>query len=235
MALIILRDVCSVGTRTTDKWDDVNKEVVVEVQAFDCTGFVTFNRPISEVVDDFCVGTTRRQIFHDGAGGVTNVDQGNSAVCGFVPLVDNIEVTERKRVKIFKDCRPNQVLLRWKNLHGGYGTWLFQQEQRDGFKVKSQGSIKPFEPEIENLNRTEQSTGKEASNELKVGADGLTTGEHKALSLMATAIEVLMYRPETNDFIGVNIKDGNFERNTADVFHRIELTVVLPELQTVKL
>lgn len=236
MALIILRDVCSVGTRTTDKWDDVNKVVVVEVQAFDCTGFVTFNRPISEVVDEFCVGTTNRKIFHDGAGGVTNTDQGNSTACGFIPLADNIEVTERKRVRIERDCRDNQILLRFKNLQGGYGTWLFQQEQRDRFKTKDEGNIKPFEPEIDKLDRTDQSTGKATTSELRVGVDGITENEYNALKLaLGTAIEVLMYRPETDDFIGVNIKNGTYNRNTADVFNRIEFTIVLPQIQTVKL
>lgn len=58
-------------------------------------------------------------------------------------------VTEKKRVLIDQDCKPNPVYLAWLNKLGGWDYWLFSGTQTIGDDIESGGEFNPYVEDIE--------------------------------------------------------------------------------------
>ena len=60
-----------------------------------------------------------------------------------------MRITEKKRVKIVKSCRDNQVFVAWTNTLGGREHWLFDTIQSEGLQTETIESFEPYTEDLE--------------------------------------------------------------------------------------
>lgn len=185
------------------------------------------------VIQQYCVGTTLRRVYYDGESGIVTEDTPNSAVCGYVPPVPEVEVTEVKTIKLDRLCYNNPVFLKWRNSIGGWDQWLFGGTQTDGLTTDDIGDYQTPIWDLSTAESTSNSLGKNASNSLIVGADNLTDNQLSAIREILYSPKV--YKIETNgNKQGVKVKPGTFSKETRNGRHSIEFEIILPDLYTVK-
>jgi len=57
-------------------------------------------------------------------------------------------ITEKKRIKIDRECKNNPVFITWINTLGGREQWLFHRVQTEALQIENRGT---FEPTVEDL------------------------------------------------------------------------------------
>ena len=55
-----------------------------------------------------------------------------------------MRVTEKKTIKIDKECKENPVFVSWLNTYGGREHWLFHKVQTKGIITQNDGSYEPY-------------------------------------------------------------------------------------------
>jgi hypothetical protein len=118
-----------------------------------------FSKPIIELVDSYCAGTTLNEVYHNNAGGVNVVVTVNSATCGYVVSTPDIVVTETIKVKIDDECKDNPVYLKWRNTLGGWDQWLFHTSQQLNVRTESLGEYKINFTDLETAETDVESRG----------------------------------------------------------------------------
>jgi hypothetical protein len=197
------------------------------------------------VIDSYCVGTTRREVYFAGAGipdpgqtvkysgGVStaNLDYQNSAECGFTPPEYGAILTKPITIKIDRRCYKNKVYLKWKNLLGGYDQWLFHHTQTDQLKSSELGVFDIPVTYLEDASTNRRSKGKEGEVSLLVGADNLTDNEFQNIRTITLSPEVIIVDKDNNK-IEVTIEPGTFSYETKDSRHSISFQINYPRLYT---
>jgi hypothetical protein len=59
-------------------------------------------------------------------------------------------VTEIKTIKIDRECKTNPVFISWVNNNGGREHWIFEKVQTKALVTQSNGTIEPYNIDIEN-------------------------------------------------------------------------------------
>ena len=55
-----------------------------------------------------------------------------------------MRVTEKKTIKIDRECKENPVFVSWLNTYGGREHWLFHKVQTKGIVTQNDGSYEPY-------------------------------------------------------------------------------------------
>jgi hypothetical protein len=58
-------------------------------------------------------------------------------------------VTEKKRIKIDRECKDNPVFVTWINTLGGREQWLFHKVQTEGLQTENRGTFEPYVEDLE--------------------------------------------------------------------------------------
>jgi hypothetical protein len=185
------------------------------------------------IIQQSCVGTTLRRVYYDGESGVIIQDTPNSAVCGYVGPVIEVEVTEVKRIKIDHSCYNNPVYLVWKNTLGGWDQWLFSKTQTENLKTESIGE---FIQPVYSLSTSDGSTkalGFNAGNTMILGANGLNDNQYLAIKELLYSPAIYKVETDGSQKI-VRVKPGSFSNETKDSAHSIEFEILLSDTFTVR-
>ena len=59
-------------------------------------------------------------------------------------------VTEKKTIKIDRECKENPVFISWLNTYGGREHWLFFKVQTKGLITQNDGSFEPYISDLTN-------------------------------------------------------------------------------------
>lgn len=59
-------------------------------------------------------------------------------------------VTEIKTIKIDRECKTSPVFISWANNYGGREHWIFEKVQSKALVTQSNGTIEPYNIDIEN-------------------------------------------------------------------------------------
>lgn len=140
-----------------------------------------------------------------------------------------MRVTEKKRVKIDRDCKSNPVYCTWVNTLGGREQWLFHKVQTEGLQTSREGDFEPHTTDIENSRGQIKDITMFAQPQLVVyGVVDTEDLEGLKTILYSPNVEVLtnpdtwetdgckwqIYRPQAGSF---KIIDTNEVRNTFEV------------------
>ncbi len=191
-----------------------------------------FSKPILDLIETYCLGTTQREVYHDGEGGLNFVDTPLSSSCGANPPLENTVLTETKVIELRACTFENPVYLCWKNTLGGWDFWLFHTHQRVQLKTKSLGdALVPLnDPQYATTER--RSLGKTAEREIRIGAEGLTRDQIDGLAELLHSPKVLRHLGG-DDWEEVQVQDGSFTLYETDRgLHDLELEISLQMTQT---
>lgn len=130
------------------------------------------------------------------------------------------------------------VYLKWANFHGGYSFWLFDRFYTERFKQESIGEVFSNNTSFVDENTGDYiSLGKEGEREIVVKAS-LSEREFRYVKDIIFSPHVEMYTSEEANvlgyFINVNVK-GDISRAIKKHNNKIQLTIQLPEIKTMKM
>lgn len=191
-----------------------------------------FELPEDTLLYQTCIGTTRKKWIYKG-GAVVEEEFPNSVECGYVPPVDEINVTEVKRIKVDHSCYQNPVYLVWKNTLGGWDQWLFYKTQTNILNTEDIGEYQKPVWDIENANTLTDSLGKNAAKTLILGADNLTDNQKEAIREIMYSPKVYKVYKDGSKQV-VRVKSGSWSSETKSLRHSIEFEIILPEIFTIK-
>jgi hypothetical protein len=144
--------------------------------------FSTFTLPADTLLSSYCDGTVLVEIVSDGLGGVEYVYTNNSVSCGYVPQLEPVTFTELKTIEYRKDCFKNPVFMVWKNLIGGWDSWLFQNNQIESITTEGLGEFFKDYNSLADIRSTTTERGKSATPSLVLNAEFLTLDQKRAIS-----------------------------------------------------
>lgn len=137
-------------------------------------------------------------------------------------------LTEKKRILIDHDCKPNPVYLVWIGL-GCWNNWLFSGTQTIGDDVESTGTFAPYVEDIETATQRQEQLSKSSIQKVVLGAEGLTLQQVNGIRTLLRSVKVYEMFTDGSK-IGVLVEDGSFQViETRESKHSIELTISYPE------
>lgn len=144
------------------------------------TLYFYYINPITDTttpLDSYCIDTTLRQVMLVNYYNIQYADIQNSPSCGFIIPDANIQLTEKKLILIDKNCYQNEIVLKFKNLYGGYDNYKFHWNQQSTYVTKDLGYTKNYYNDIEDIEGSYTDLGKSVTSTLILGADNLTTDD----------------------------------------------------------
>jgi hypothetical protein len=138
-------------------------------------------------------------------------------------------VTEKKTIKIDRECKENPVFISWLNTYGGREHWLFHKVQTKGIVTQNDGSFEPYISNLTNARGQITDISKNATSLLIVNAtvdiediEGLKT------MLYSPCVEWLVNEtPLTWQTVRPQV--GSFKLyDTTDMQATIQITLELP-------
>ena len=194
---------------------------------------ITYSKPGDEIIQQTCIGTTLRRIYYDGVDDVTVEDTENSAICGYVAPIPEVQITEVKTIKIDHSCSSNPVYLVWKNTLGGWDHWLFKKTQTKNIITESTGQ---FTKPVYSLNTdtVNESLGSNVYPSMVLGADGLTKNQKHAISELLYSPKVYIVNKDGSKMTVIPRPGSFLLEETENKLHSIEFEIELPEIFTIK-
>jgi hypothetical protein len=138
-------------------------------------------------------------------------------------------VTEKKTIKIDRECKENPVFISWLNTYGGREHWLFHKVQTKGIVTQNDGNFEPYISDLTNARGQITDISKNATPLLIVNAtvdiediEGLKT------MLYSPCVEWLVNEtPLTWQTVRPQV--GSFKLyDTTDMQATIQITLELP-------
>lgn len=197
--------------------------------------FTNYQLPLNEVVSAYCDGFVRTEIKSDGAGGVTITQTANSEACGYVAPLEAVVFTETKEVEYRRGCFKNPMYLTWKNLKGGWDSWLFQNNQLETVTTESLGEFFRHYESIADLKSTSTEIGKLAKPTITLSAEYLTLDEKRNISKILYSNKVYILDSSGEILKEVKVSQGSFliEETKKSLFS-IDFQIELPQINTIR-
>ena len=146
-------------------------------------------------------------------------------------------VTEKKKVRINRDCVDNPVYLRWFGLSGGKNHWLFGVRQVHTDRVTAGDVIKRFIEDLENAETQEDFLTKHSAESIRCGASNLDGNDIEGLRALKTSPKVqlltnpLTWSTEGAKWLTVLVQPGRFTiKDTRFDKSDVEITFNMPSL-----
>lgn len=158
----------------------------------------------------YCDGFTRHIIASDGDDGVSDTTTVNSEYCGYFNPLDSVDITETKRIRVERCIPSNPVYLKWKNLLGGWDSWLFGKNQKYSLSTETDGSFESSFTNISDITNPKITLGKRGIQTISLGAQGLTIDEVKAISKITVSNKVYIMNADGTVNREVTITPGTF-------------------------
>lgn len=145
-------------------------------------------------------------------------------------------VTEKKVVKIDRNCKTNPVFLTWINSLGGREFWLFHKVQTKGITVSENGDFEKTIQDLETARGQISVFSKTAVPQMIIGANVLIEDLEGIKSVLHSVKVEMLINPLTWQTDGpkwrhVEPAPGSFKLyNTNQVRNDIEITLDFPYL-----
>lgn len=131
-------------------------------------------------------------------------------------------------------CVPaNPMYLRWLNPSGGFDYWMFSKRQIFTDSTSAEKTVQPYIEDLATSFGTDDVISKEVSEEVSVGAEGLTTQQCEGLRYLLRSVFVSRYMG-SNEGIPIwqqiRVKTGSFQiQDNNQLLSDLELKLVLPQ------
>jgi hypothetical protein len=140
-----------------------------------------------------------------------------------------MRVTEKKTIKIDRECKENPVFVSWLNTYGGREHWLFHKVQTKGIVTSNAGTYEPYISDLTIARGQITDISKNATPLLIVNAtvdiediEGLKTMLYSPCVEMLVSENPIMWQT-------VRPQVGSFKLyDTTDVRATIQITLELP-------
>ncbi len=137
------------------------------------------------------------------------------------------------RIPVDNVCTPvNPFYIRWINMQGGWDYFMFQHRQTISGQMKTGETFNPAVLNQETAKTFSEVLNIEASEEITVGATGLTESEFKAVSKLIYSPRIEYYDKEKDMWFRLISDKNGFEKDTYNVTQSVEFTFALPQVQT---
>lgn len=133
----------------------------------------------------------------------------------------------------------NPIYLKWSDGMGGVGFFLFSKNQTNAINVGNKsGEFNRIYYDLETAETDSDVLTKDATKEIVIGADNLTTIEANGLSTLLYSVNVMMLTNSStwvadgiDKWIRVKVKTGGYKiTESKNVYHKFECTLQLPDL-----
>ena len=139
--------------------------------------------------------------------------------------------TEEKVIKINNTTYPNTLYVRWINRLGGVESWLFKINQKKNVRVSDILLTNTYIQSIKTARGSHSSTGNMIAEKYTIGADNLTLNEWEVLSKQLGG-SLMCYVLVGTKWMEAIVEAGEYQTNTEQSKHSIELSIVMPQIQT---
>lgn len=197
--------------------------------------FSTYTMPQGTLLNSYCDGTVLVEVQSDGLGDVEYVYTNNSVSCGWVPQLEPVIFTETKTIEYQKGCFRNPVFMVWKNLKGGWDSWLFQNNQIENITTESLGEFFKDYNSLADIRSTSTERGKSAIPSMVLNAEFLTLDQKRGISTILYSNKVYIVGQDGLIISEVRVTPGTFLiEETRKKSFNIEFQIELPQINTVR-
>lgn len=181
----------------------------------------------------------KRIIISDGGTNTTNTDiLVNSSTLNKIELYLN--ETFKANINITKVESQCGVYLKWLNYEGSYSYWLFDSIFKDNLTPKTIDDFAGYYDNLQNLTSTSHLIGKTATKTLQINTK-FDNGDAEYLSDLVMSPAVWMYAHQVpfqqiqdkHDWIGVKVSDAAFQVDRKNSKQKLNLTITLPDVNTI--
>lgn len=143
-------------------------------------------------------------------------------------------VTEKKFIKIDRECKVNPVFLTWTNTNGGREYWLFHKVQTIAIDTKESGDFEPYVADLETTRGQVFDITNEATPKIIIGTNAEIEDIEGLKTLLYSPSVEWLRNPETwetegCEWVTVRPQKGSFKLyDTNEVRNVIEITIELP-------
>ncbi|SOC79830.1 hypothetical protein SAMN06296241_1367 [Salinimicrobium sediminis] len=176
---------------------------------------------------------------------VSNGENDNGGFENDIPLhlgVNELEFRIGTQIKftLFLDKREAECgkLLKWLNPSGGWSYWNFMELHLDNIKTDTLERLTGNYKNISQSTGNISITGKQAEKELELMSGLVNNEERELLDTLLYSPKVYLYtndlyQPfETLDFIEVELGSGTFSKSSKNKLTSLQVSVILPTLNT---
>jgi hypothetical protein len=181
----------------------------------------------------------KRVFLSDGGTNTTNTDiLVNSSTLNRIELYLNDSF--KANINIMKVESQCGVYLKWLNSKGSYSYWLFDSIYKDNLTPRTIDEFAGYYDNLQNLTSTSHLIGKTANRILQINTK-FDNADAEYLRDLAISPAVWMYAHQVPfqqvqdrfDWIGVKVSDTAFPVDRKTSKQKLNLTITLPDLQTI--
>lgn len=147
-----------------------------------------------------------------------------------------MRVTEKKRIKIDRECKENPVFISWVNTLGGREHWLFHKKQSKGFITQDGETYEVNQNDLENSRGQTYDFTKEGQDQMIVGTMA-DIEDIEGIKTMLNSVNVeILTNPDTWTIEGPKWKNvrpvpGSFKLyDTDELRNELEITLRFPDI-----
>lgn len=191
-----------------------------------------FSKSTSQLIQSYCIGTTKKEDYHNGLGGITSTLYENSSDCGFVAGEAGIILTEQIPIVVDHKCYSNPVLIRWLNDLGGWDNFMFSYNQEVRHKTTSRGTARRNIYELDTESSNVIDFGKDLERSIIAGAEGVSLDDYNAIVphlFYSKCVYIVQPLGSGKKDIQVTIKEATPSMFTRNNSHSIQVEIILPE------
>jgi hypothetical protein len=142
-------------------------------------------------------------------------------------------VTQIQRIRVRRDCPDNPVYLSWANPQGGWCYWLFSGRKFTSLDTFDAKYIERWSWDIEQQDTKLDTMSKQAGEKMLVAAVDLDDHDMAVLRTLLTSVKVQMLISQSPiKWQTVTIEPGSWQVNDTHALAEVEITLVLPTLNT---